>query len=98
MKNILKAIRSPVKKKIILFFRENPYSVDSVRGISTWLNMKPNIVRKALEELVKDGILIAHRGATTTGYAYTQDIDILNQIDECLSPKRNEKRDADRLI
>ncbi|MGE4357143.1 MAG: winged helix-turn-helix domain-containing protein [Candidatus Omnitrophota bacterium] len=94
MKNILKALRSPVKKKIITFFHENPYSVDSVRGISTWLNIDPKVVKKVLEELVKDGILIAHRGRTTTGYAYTQDKEILEYIETCLTSK-HEKRDSD---
>lgn len=90
-------LRSPIKKKIILFFRENPQSVESVRGISTWLNLKPEKVKKALEELVKDGILIAHRGATTTGYAYTQDKDILNYIEKYLLLK-DEKRSSNRSI
>jgi len=97
LKKISKILRSPIKKKIILFFRENPHSVDSVRGISTWLNLKPEMVRKALEELVKEGILITHRGRTTTGYAYTQDKNILNCIEECLSIK-DEKRSSDRSI
>lgn len=94
MNKISKILRSPIKRKIILFFRENPHSVDSVRGISTWLNIKPEIVKRALEELVKEGILIAHRGRTTTGYAYTQDIDILSRIEKSLF-LNNEKRNTD---
>ncbi|MCM8778772.1 MAG: hypothetical protein NC898_05880 [Candidatus Omnitrophica bacterium] len=94
MDKIAKALKSPIKKKIILFFRENPQAVDSVRGISTWLNLKSGIARKYLEELVKDNILIAHRGATTTGYAYTQDEDILKRIEEYLG-LNDEERDTD---
>ncbi|MCM8766014.1 MAG: hypothetical protein NC920_04125 [Candidatus Omnitrophica bacterium] len=94
MNSVAKALKSPIKKKIILFFRENPQAVDSVRGISTWLNLKSTTARKFLEELVKDGILIAHRGATTTGYAYTQDEETLKLIEEYLTAK-DEKRDTD---
>jgi DNA-binding transcriptional regulator YhcF (GntR family) len=85
MKNISKILRAPVKRKIIGFFCENPQSVDSVRGISTWINVKPEVVKKMLEELVMEGILIAHRGSSTTGYAYTQDKKIIEQIEACLS-------------
>jgi len=81
MDKISNVLRCPVKKKIITFFYENPQSLDSVRGISTWINIKPKIVKKALEELVRDGILVAHRGSSTTGYAYTQDKDIMVQIE-----------------
>jgi DNA-binding transcriptional regulator YhcF (GntR family) len=87
MDKIKRALRSPVKKKIIVFFHENPQAVDSVRGISTWINIKPNIVKKALEGLVREGILVAHRGSTTTGYAYTQDRDMVSRIESYLYGK-----------
>ncbi len=85
MDRISRILTDPVKKKIITFFYENPQSVDSIRGISTWTSIKPKIVKKALEELVRDGILVAHRGSSTTGYAYTQDKDVTLQIEGILS-------------
>jgi len=85
MDRISKILQSRIKRKIVIFFYENPQSVDSVRGIATWTNIKPKLAKKALEELAKDGILVAHRGSSTTGYAYTQDKNIISQIEAKLS-------------
>lgn len=82
-----KIFQSELHFKIISFFRENPSSLDSTKGIATWVNHKPKQVREALEELVRLNILVAHRSESVTGFAYTQDKEILKQIDNYFKNK-----------
>lgn len=56
-------------QKILLFFLENEGSIDTPRGVSTWINENLAPVRRALEELVDKGILKAHRTTSTVGYS-----------------------------
>ena len=53
----------------MLFFSENQGSIDTPRGVSTWINENIQGVRTALEELVKIGWLKAHRTSSTVGYS-----------------------------
>lgn len=80
MKKIDKLFKSEIHKKIVTFFHENPSSVDTPRGIAAWIGYKKETVKKALDELVKSGILTAHCVSSTTGYSYTQDKKVLNHI------------------
>lgn len=66
-----KIFAHPAKKKIAHFFHHNPASIDTSRGISTWTGLNIKETARALEELVKKGILVAHRVTSTVGYAYT---------------------------
>lgn len=87
---MLKKIFScPVREKIIHFFHRNPTSIDSLRGIATWTDLGKKEAAKALEELVKAGLLIAHRATSTVGYAYTANKRIINKV-----KKYFQKRDA----
>lgn len=68
----LKATRVPhskIHRKIILFFSENQGSIDTPRGISAWVNENLKSVRGALEDLVKAGVLKAHRTSSTVAYS-----------------------------
>lgn len=71
---------SPVQIKIIRFFHENPASIDTPRGISTWTAEDIKSVKSALQNLADLGLLIAHKGTTTTGYSYTQDKKMIERI------------------
>lgn len=51
------------------FFAENEGSIDTPRGVSTWIGEDLESVRVALEELVKKGYLKAHRTPSTIGYS-----------------------------
>ena len=53
----------------MLFFAENEGSIDTPRGISAWINENIQTVRKSLEDLVKRGLLKAHRTSSTIGYS-----------------------------
>lgn len=80
MTDISKIFKSPLHYKIILFFHENPSSLDTARGISVWINHEIKEVEGVLEELAGSNILVAHRSEAVTGFAYTQDKDIVNQV------------------
>lgn len=61
--------KSRAKRKIVQFFMDNEGSIDTPRGISTWINEALPVVLRALEDLVKSGILKAHRTSSTVGYS-----------------------------
>lgn len=60
---------SRARRKIIQFFMDNEGSIDTPRGISTWINEGLPVVLRALEDLVKSGVLKAHRTSSTVGYS-----------------------------
>lgn len=82
--NINEALRSSVHIKIMRFFHENQACVDTPRGIATWVREERSKVKKALEDLVRLKVLVAHRARTTTGYSYTQNRSIISTIERFL--------------
>lgn len=87
--DLSKILRSSIQVEIISFFHRHPSTIDSVRGIATWVNHDIKDVEKALEELVSLNILIAHRTNYATAYAYTTDKIIISKIKKLF--KENEK-------
>ena len=85
--NINEALRSTIHVKIIKFFHENQACIDTPRGVSTWIREERTKVKKALEDLVKLKILIAHRATSTTGYSYTQNRALISTINRFLKKK-----------
>ncbi len=77
-------LKSGVYLKIIAFFHENQASIDTARGVATWTGYDKETVKKALSELSKKGILVAHRATSTIGYSYTQDKRITEKIEKKL--------------
>ncbi len=69
-----------VQRKILRFFIENPGSIDTPRGVSTWTGESLAGVRAALEQLADKGWLKAHRTSSTVGYSCVADPKILAQI------------------
>lgn len=81
---IEEAFRSDVHRKIIAFFHENQASIDTPRGISTWIREERTKVKQALEDLVALKILMAHRASSTTGYSYTRNKALISKIGRML--------------
>jgi hypothetical protein len=71
---------SDIHVKIIKFFHENQSSIDTPRGIATWIGYKRDDAEKALSELSGCGILNAHPASSTTGYSYTHDEKIIRAV------------------
>lgn len=78
--NLKKFFDSELHKKIILFFYENPTSVDTPRGIATWIGHSREETKRALEELADAGILNSISTTSTSGYSFTQDPKVINKI------------------
>lgn len=74
------AVKSDIHRKIIAFFHENQASIDTPRGISTWIREDRSKVKQALEDLVGLKILVAHRATSTTGYSYTRSKALISKI------------------
>ena len=62
-------LKSKIYQDILKFFLENEGSVDTPRGIATWINGSLLKVRVALEELAEMNCLKAHRTPSTIGYS-----------------------------
>jgi len=84
-----KIVQSDLHLNIMKFFHENQASIDTPRGISTWVREDRAMVKKALEELVKMKILVAHRSTSTTGYSYTRNTKIISKIEKLLKKRRS---------
>ena len=77
-------VKSQMHRDIIKFFHENQSSIDTARGISTWIRQERAIVKKVLDELVALGILEDHQSPSTVGYSYTRDKKLISQIGKIL--------------
>ncbi len=87
MKNIKGLFKNDVTKKILFFFNENPHSIDTAKGISVWIGCDLESVQKALSKLVKEGVLINHKTATTNAYSYTNQKNIIKAIEKYVKTK-----------
>lgn len=85
--DINKAFASEIHRKIIAFFHENQASIDTPRGIATWIGEDRIKVKTALEDLVSSNILVAHRATSTTGYSYTRDEKLILKISKLLKKR-----------
>ncbi|OGW84014.1 MAG: hypothetical protein A3C47_01405 [Omnitrophica bacterium RIFCSPHIGHO2_02_FULL_51_18] len=62
-------LKSDIYQAILGFFLENEGSVDTPRGIATWIDASLIKVRVALEALAEMNCLKAHRTPSTIGYS-----------------------------
>ena len=83
-----KIFKSEIHVKIVNFFHENQASIDTPRGVATWIGEERSKVKAALEDLVKARILVAHRATSTTGYSYTNDDKIISRIRKLLKTRK----------
>ena len=83
--DINRIFKSDINLKVIRFFHENQSSIDTPRGVATWIGEDRSKVKTALENLVKAKILIADRSASTTGYSYTRDSKLISCIEKLLN-------------
>ena len=86
--NLNEAFKSPLRLKIVEFYNENPSCIETSRGVAVWLGVDRRKAKKALEELAKFKILLAHRTQVATGYSYTQSRAIINMINRYIKGGR----------
>ena len=84
MKNIKRLLKNDAARKILFFFNENPNCIDTAKGISLWIGGDVNNIQKALNQLVKEGIIASHQTASTAAYAYTNNKQIVKKIEKCI--------------
>ncbi|MDO8525936.1 MAG: hypothetical protein Q7S07_05575 [Candidatus Omnitrophota bacterium] len=84
-----KFFQSEIHAKIMQFFHENQASIDTPRGIATWVAEERSKVMSALEDLVKAKVLVAHRTTSTTGYSYTSDALLISKIGKLLKKRKS---------
>lgn len=81
---LTEAFAKTVHRKIIQFFHENQASIDTPRGVATWIGEERAKVVDALEDLVTLKILVPHRSTSTTGYSYTRETKLIARIGKLL--------------
>ena len=87
MVKLKKILDSPLHTKILFFYQENPSTVDTSRAIADWLAYERKEVKKALDHLVAQKILVTHRIGSSIAYAYTQEKKIVREIEKALKNK-----------
>ncbi len=86
--DLKKAItKSATHIEIVKFFMENPASVDTSRGIGAWIKKDISIVKKALEDLEKAGILEGHKVSSIHGYGLCRNSRTIFKIKKILKSK-----------
>ena len=80
--NLKKFFDSELHRRIIIFFKDNPTSIDTPRGVATWVGYSREETKKALEELAKEGILNSIKTTSTAGYSFTSNPETINSIKE----------------
>jgi len=82
MKSIKSLFKNEATRKILLFFNENPNCIDTAKGISLWISGDVPAIQKALNRLIKEGIITSHSTASTAAYAYTNNKGIVKKIEK----------------
>lgn len=88
MENVKKLFKNTAIKKILLFFNENPHSIDTVKGISVWIGCDPSVVQTALKKLAREKIVVNHKSASTEAYSYTNDRVIIKRIEKYIKKSK----------
>ena len=83
-----KLLKNKLCRDIARFFHENLSSIDTPRGIATWVKEERPAVKKALDKLVAAGVLLDHKVSSTTGYSFTRDRKLIREIGKQLKNKR----------
>ncbi|PIP68495.1 MAG: hypothetical protein CO035_06950 [Candidatus Omnitrophica bacterium CG_4_9_14_0_2_um_filter_42_8] len=82
MKSVKRLLKNGAASKILLFFNENPNCIDTAKGISLWVGGDANSIQKALDQLVKEGMITSHQTTSTTAYAYTNNKQLVKKIEK----------------
>ncbi|MBI3322782.1 MAG: hypothetical protein HYZ94_03780 [Candidatus Omnitrophica bacterium] len=75
---------TPLQRKILGFFREQPHAVESARGISSWMGVEPETVEEAVGELLTRRWLDKDETSLAKGYSLTRNEKLLVQIGRIL--------------
>jgi len=83
--------KSSSRVKLLNFFYENPFAMDSAKNLSRWINNDLYEVEKDLEELVKLKVVERIGEGSSAIYSYTQNLEVINMIDRFIQIMRGKK-------
>ena len=75
---------TPLQRKILNFFHEQPHAVESARGISSWTGVEPERVEEAVGDLLTWRWLDLDETSLAKGYSLTRDERLLLQVQRAL--------------
>ncbi len=82
--NIKELLKSELHYKILKFFKENPSSLETIKGITSWIGENKHKVKEAVDEIEKHNFLIKHESDDVTGYGLTYDEKLIKKLDKYL--------------
>jgi hypothetical protein len=91
MEKIENLLKDPAVKKILLFFNDNPNSIDTAKGIALWTGCDIKHAQAGLDKLEAAGIVVRDKTLSTDVYAYTSKRAILKKIESCIKKTGMEK-------
>ncbi|NPV70788.1 MAG: hypothetical protein HPY55_09110 [Firmicutes bacterium] len=74
---------SVTKMQLLLFFYNNPFTLDDLEGVSMWVGMNKEDIAGEVEQLCQMGLLIKHGRATNPYYSLTDDPELVEVV-RCL--------------
>lgn len=77
---------TPLQRRILRFFQEQPHAVESLRGISGWIGAAQGLVGEAVEDLLSRRWLVADETSAVKAYCLTRDERLLAEIGQETAP------------
>ena len=84
VKKIKDILNDETARKIIVFFHDNPGSIDTLSGIAAWVGEGKTRTKDILGRLVSLGILDKDITGAAKGYCYTRDEKTIRSVDKLL--------------
>ncbi|HIE52012.1 MAG TPA: hypothetical protein EYP85_09655 [Armatimonadetes bacterium] len=96
-----KILDSLIKLDLLVFFYQNPDTIDSASGIATWVGHEEEQVVKELAELAAARLIERHQVRGETVYTRSNDPDIRRMVDdfmELMSERENRLRVVAQIL
>jgi two-component system, sporulation sensor kinase E len=74
--------RSVVTMEVVLFFYNNPFSIEDLEGLSKRISRRQKLVEPAIKILTELGVLTRQKTRTRELYAYTKDTTVRRWVDQ----------------
>ncbi|KJS22003.1 MAG: hypothetical protein VR72_07895 [Clostridiaceae bacterium BRH_c20a] len=75
--------KSGVKMQLLLFFYNNPFTVDDLEGISMWVGMHKKEITREMEELCQMRLLVK-RGTSHSYYRMTENSQLVEEVQKLI--------------
>ncbi len=71
---------SVTKMQLLLFFHNNPFTLDDLEGVSIWVGMHKEEIAGEVEQLCQMGLLVKHGRTTNPYYSLTDDPELVELV------------------